>query len=782
MDYKKKETLKVVGLSRMPNMCQLFGPPRRINKNMLPTLEDVLMEYLWIRHDAKTDKNTKKEPSVAEVAAILANEVSEIWMRASIPTVTTTRIVQLIRFHHDNYLKIVRYPLSKRNVEYDAKVTRFIKESKSTLFDIAACKCTDLSFCSCDKAKKVPIPERVFLTDQRTVRKMMIGPVDGPSTSTLIQKGLRKARKLDRENKYRIETQTLASSSPYSLSSSAVSHEAADVATCSSLSYDAESNDTEVAMEASSDDSQGECTSQAQLGLSQQRRRLQNIAKASDRYALSDRAVAEITSGVLQDYGIVTLENHSEVIDRHKVRRERLRYRRTVQALRASTSTEVLGIYFDGRKDKTLSHESVDGKFHRRITVEEHISLVQEPGSTYLGHVMPSSGSAAAIKESIVAFIEESHINSDDLMAMGCDGTAVNTGKKGGAIRLLEEHLNRSLQWFVCMLHANELPLRHLFEQLDGVTTGPKSFSGLVGTMLPNCAKMPIAQFQKIECNFPEIGIDDLSADQKYLKDICIAVCSGHCPVSLSHREPGKLVMSRWITLANRILRLYTATENPSDTLKIISEFIMKVYAPMWFLIKSKPSCKDGSKHLWTTIQKSRYLIPELKATVDRVIQRNAYFGHPENILLCMITDERKHIRELGLRRIMKARTSEQRGRGVRVFEVPPLNFEATDYFELIDWQLCAITEPPILKSLSDDDLQRFIHNGTTTAVTFSRFPSHTQAVERCVKAVTEASKAVIGHAARDGFIRARNVARVIMPTFNTKSEYRMHYYAVTDI
>jgi len=145
-----------------------------------------------------------------------------------------------------------------------------------------------------------------------------------------------------------------------------------------------------------------------------------------------------------------------------------------------------------------------------------------------------------------------------------------------------------------------------------------------------------------------------------------------------------------------------------------------------------------------------------------------------------MVTDERKHIRELGLRRIVRARARKQPGRGVRVFEVPPLNFEANEYFELIDWHLCTIREPPALRSLSDFDLQRFIHNVTTTAVTFPCFPSHTQAVERCdrqiisgVLAVTEASKAVIGHEARDGFIKARNAARVIMLTFNTKRENR---------
>jgi len=41
--------------------------------------------------------------------------------------------VQIIRFHHDNYLNIVQYPLWKRSGEYDAKVTRFREESKSTI-------------------------------------------------------------------------------------------------------------------------------------------------------------------------------------------------------------------------------------------------------------------------------------------------------------------------------------------------------------------------------------------------------------------------------------------------------------------------------------------------------------------------------------------------------------------------------------------------------------------------------------------------------------------------
>jgi len=89
------------------------------------------------------------------------------------------------------------------------------------------------------------------------------------------------------------------------------------------------------------------------------------------------------------------------------------------------------------------------------------------------------------------------------------------------------------------------------------------------------------------------------------------------------------------------------------------------------------------------------------------------------------------------------------------------LKFEATDYFELIDWQLCtigSIAESPALRSWSGDNLQIFIDNSATADVSFPRFPStHTQAVEKCIRALPEASKTVIRHEARDGVIRARD-------------------------
>ncbi|GBL81233.1 hypothetical protein AVEN_267048-1 [Araneus ventricosus] len=194
----------------------------------------------------------------------------------------------------------------------------------------------------------------------------------------------------------------------------------------------------------------------------------------------------------------------------------------------------------------------------------------------------------------------------------------------------------------------------------------------------------------------------------------------------------------------------------------------MKVYAPVWFTIKIHHSCKDGSKHVFETIKKSCYLSSELKAVIDSVIQRNGYFGNPENILIAMITDNRNFIRELGLRRIMAAIA--RKSIVLRKFTIPDFHFEAENYHELIDWQNWEETEPPLAMGISDEALKQMMVDGVPAEVfDFENYPYHTQSVERCVKLVTEASAAVCGATKRDGFIRVRLEFKQLMHNLTLK-------------
>ncbi|GBL92278.1 hypothetical protein AVEN_35830-1 [Araneus ventricosus] len=105
--------------------------------------------------------------------------------------------------------------------------------------------------------------------------------------------------------------------------------------------------------------------------------------------------------------------------------------------------------------------------------------------------------------------------------------------------------------------------------------------------------------------------------------EICEAINCGHRRESLSKRNPGKVCHSRLLTTANRILGLFVADENPSEALFILSTFIVKVYAPMWFKIKTKPSVIYGAQHLHQSVVLSSYLSSDFKDVKGPVIKRN---------------------------------------------------------------------------------------------------------------------------------------------------------------
>lgn len=247
----------------------------------------------------------------------------------------------------------------------------------------------------------------------------------------------------------------------------------------------------------------------------------------------------------------------------------------------------------------------------------------------------------------------------------------------------------------------------------------------------------------------------------------------GEFPTSLATRNPGKLSHARWLTTANRILRLYVSTTNPSANLIEIATFIIKVYAPMWFYIKTKPTIKDAPLNLWRTISLSRYLNDDLRKIVDNTIQRNGFFAHPESVLVAMLADNRKHFRELAIRRILSIRAKKSTQTKIRKFVLPKINFLADDYTDLIIWQSSALSEPTLTQHLTDENLKSVITDGSPLLPLLFELPCHTQAVERCVKVVTESSLEVCGSTARDGFIRTRLLDRSIMPLFETKRDYK---------
>ncbi|GBL96632.1 hypothetical protein AVEN_33198-1, partial [Araneus ventricosus] len=96
------------------------------------------------------------------------------------------------------------------------------------------------------------------------------------------------------------------------------------------------------------------------------------------------------------------------------------------------------GLYFDGIKDNTKVLIKKDTKYYPKTTRAEHYILVNEPSSVDLGNVTAATGGAKAIKDAILNFFVSNNFQLNGLTVIGCDGTNVNTGHKGGIIRLME--------------------------------------------------------------------------------------------------------------------------------------------------------------------------------------------------------------------------------------------------------------------------------------------------------------------------------------------------------
>ncbi|KAF2892906.1 hypothetical protein ILUMI_13268 [Ignelater luminosus] len=109
-----------------------------------------------------------------------------------------------------------------------------------------------------------------------------------------------------------------------------------------------------------------------------------------------------------------------------------------------------------------------------------------------------------------------------------------------------------------------------------------------------------------------------------------------------------------------------------------------------------------------------------------------------------------REIKELDYRSLLYIRQQRKEDH-IRYYKVLNINFNATDFVEIIAWQFYKLIESPLLATLSDEDLPNMVQNPTIKEI--AKYHCHTQAVKRSIKLVTEASMAVCGETNRDGFI-----------------------------
>ena len=218
--------------------------------------------------------------------------------------------------------------------------------------------------------------------------------------------------------------------------------------------------------------------------------------------------------------------------------------------------------------------------------------------------------------------------------------------------------------WIICQLHTNELPLRHLIIELDGATASGDKFTGPLGKALDLVEDMPYnPSFKVIKPgpSFPELSqdiIDDLSTDQQYGYRIILAIGTGSVSKDLFLLAIGNVSLARWLTIANRFLKMWVSLHNFKGknlkNLETIVEFIIKVYYTMWFNIKVAHRVVDGPRHVLMQMHLVKQISQNsVKNIIIPRVESTAWFAHPENILLSLLASEEEAERRFAVRVIL---------------------------------------------------------------------------------------------------------------------------------
>ena len=502
-----------------------LGTPDKLPERQLPTNKDVV-NYIRLIHSGPG----KVRREMSTIFKPVAEKVITIWVREGIPVIQELSVYKKVAECYKKFQELNKTKAQNRDGKRGK--SKMNERYFGELFDIARCKCRSERCCKCPYENRVPRMEAKFLRDQRGPRKMFMGMLDHQETS---RRRVAAVRRRQRRQEQDPET-----SSPMAASSepgpSGLQHLEAS-------SSSATSSTEPAGTEFSDMDWTEEDGAQPETG-ERNFERLTNTALAADRCGVPHRSVCAIVNGFQQDIGRISETNTKLVVDPMKIYRERERVRSMAASARAEQHGHIEALYFDGRKDQTFTGRSSTRK-------EEHVAVVVEPGSTYLTHFTPESGRAIHQARHLTDIAID---NNADVRVLGCDGTAVNTGRDGGICRLFEvsQDSPRAVHWFVCQLHANELCLRAVFHKLDGSTTGPKSFSGPLGRAASGeVHRLETASFRAVTGPLPDLPdqlVADLSTDQQLLYRLARGVQDGKLlDSSDGHRQIGPVNHARYV-------------------------------------------------------------------------------------------------------------------------------------------------------------------------------------------------------------------------------------------
>lgn len=708
----------------------------------LPTNSDILSGVKFVINERFYHTKAKSENYFETVDHVLT-----LWHKAGIPTVCK---------------KWVSSSITKKINEYKVEVKRVKRKTipnteaiLGELFDIAKCKCFknieiekfSQSQCKCAIEYRIPDYAFSFYVDQKSVRKLLLPSPNGNDDDingsvALVANDLSLVSISDDGG----EASREAESDPYE-SRNTISLSGSESGIGDSLAANAHSSDD--ADNSATDPDYNPMESHDAVAYNTLNLRefdLTHVVQICDAKSVSERAGAAIVSATFSSaFNKFQGNEAAAVVVQHQTFRNHTnRVRKGVVAENNKKVSGMSCFQFDGKIcDASTIRANGNGIVLAKV---DYYVAVKQPGDEFVAALQVESGSAYNIFNAFRMHFEENNISLSNLVAISSDGAPVNTGVQNGVIRRFEEYIDRPLQWVICLLHLNELVFQRLLAFLDPSSCSPEDFSSYFGHQLKNCENLQLKKFRAIKleknCLPKDFEEWDLTNDQKYLIDMALAVNAGEIPANLAKKKPGKMHKARWVTTMSRTLRVYVSYEKPPETIDILAEYIVKIYIPVLLAIKNQPSHIHGSRHLYLLaslckmhFDKPKYAAAGVYGELVHVINNNCYYANHENILVAMVTDNNHEIRKEAYQNLIIASliTGQGASGNVRRFTKPKsINFNCSHYSKMISMKVDEITVPPVLRSLTREDLQDY--QNSHDIIELENIPCHTQAIEQHIQ------------------------------------------------
>ena len=574
------------------SMTDLIGGPEELPIADLPTKRSVMKAMLMER---VADTRDVRHIPVMELAGKVGRKVTSKWLEIN----HKMRNVMVKQQEVDRKVFTLWQELtevtSKKKIKGTKRKKKGQKEktkedflaSLDKLFDICSCHCPILNCseftcsevckenvhiqCSCPAASKIPRLELEFMLDQRTKTdvhgKMQIGSKDcvesGRQERAQAREVLLQERKKCWEEKIAAEVSEHVEKRKIFEKQEEDLEEKGEPELEEGVEMDWDKEQDEYLPPGASISKGGSTSDSGKWSGAQNREHFPRTVMAGMRGGVSQRTLANILSSYAVDLGLATKEDPRLLVDHRKVSREQEKQmaRVKVNAEEWLRTSGLSAIQMDGKDEVAKAWVTLEcGTKVVRHVKEDHITLTDAEGE-FLMHFtrdkVDGVKPARVIATRIITFLKLFGLDAT-LKMIGADSTNLNTGCKEGAIVVLERLLGRRLVWSICLLHTNELPLRHLIEELDGKTGSNNSFTGPAGRLLAGVQNLPHnPNFTPLSVGepLPELPpevVSDLSWDQQFGYKILKALESGVIPPSLLRMVIGKVDHSRWLTTANR--------------------------------------------------------------------------------------------------------------------------------------------------------------------------------------------------------------------------------------